>query len=132
VLALGASRVRLGLEDRSRPVWLHADDESRLDVCLDQRRWTLTRHARFEAARSSAGGDGRILAPMPGKILEIRVTEGAQVAEGEAVVVMEAMKMELTIKAPINGVVEALAVERGDLVEADAVLLSLIASDTAD
>jgi 3-methylcrotonyl-CoA carboxylase alpha subunit len=129
---LGSSRFRLGLDDRSRSVWLHADGESRLDVCLDQQRWTLTRHARFEAAQTGSSGDGRILAPMPGRILEIRVTEGAQVAEGDAVLIMEAMKMELTIKAPISGSVEGLAVAPGDLVEADSLLVSLIEADPAD
>ncbi|MEE4637723.1 MAG: biotin carboxylase N-terminal domain-containing protein [Wenzhouxiangella sp.] len=130
--ALGSSRFRLGLDSRNLPVWLHADGSSRLDVCLDQQRWTLTRHARFEAAQAGTGGDGRILAPMPGRILEIRVTQGAQVAEGEAVLVMEAMKMELTIKAPIDGTVEDLVVESGDLVEADSLLLSLIETKASD
>ncbi|MFP4207132.1 MAG: acetyl/propionyl/methylcrotonyl-CoA carboxylase subunit alpha [Wenzhouxiangella sp.] len=129
---LGPARFRLGLDSRSLPVWLHADGESRLDVCLDQQRWTLTRHARFESAQAGSGGDGRILAPMPGRILEIRVSEGAQVAQGEALLIMEAMKMELTIKAPINGTVAGLGVAPGDLVEADGLLLSLVEAEASN
>ena len=123
--AVEARQFQLVIDDRATPLWLHPDGESRLDVCLDEHRWTVIRHARFEAAEASMGGDGRVLAPMPGKILEIRVTEGGTIGAGETVLIMEAMKMELSIKAPVDGIVEGLGVAPGDLVEADALLLSL-------
>ncbi|TVS12505.1 MAG: acetyl-CoA carboxylase biotin carboxylase subunit [Wenzhouxiangella sp.] len=122
---LGDSRFRLAMASCSDRLWIHAHDDFRLDVCFNQRRWTLTRHARFQQAEASGPNDGRLLAPMPGKILEIRAWQGGQVKEGETLMIMEAMKMELAIKAPFDGRVEQLAVEAGNLVEADAWLLTV-------
>ncbi len=71
-----------------------------------------------------AGGDG-INAPMPGQIKVISVIAGDQVVAGDALVVMEAMKMEHTLTAPRDGKVAELLVALEDQVEAGALLLTL-------
>jgi 3-methylcrotonyl-CoA carboxylase alpha subunit len=60
---------------------------------------------------------------MPGKVVRIEVSNGDSVEEGEALVVLEAMKMEHTIRAPYRGTIEAVRFSDGDQVEADAVLV---------
>ncbi|QOC21737.1 acetyl/propionyl/methylcrotonyl-CoA carboxylase subunit alpha [Wenzhouxiangella sp. AB-CW3] len=120
---------RLTANGQSRRLQIHSADEHALEICLDNHRWRLTRHARFEAITDAGGGDGRLVAPMPGKVLEIRTEAGAEVSEGDTLLIMEAMKMELAIKAPIDGQVDQLAVAAGDLVEADAVLLEITSGE---
>jgi 3-methylcrotonyl-CoA carboxylase alpha subunit len=115
----------LTLDGQARRVQIHAAGEHSLEVCLDNRRWPVIRHARFEAAVDSSASDGRLLAPMPGKILEIRAEAGQSVSEGETLLIMEAMKMELAIKAPMDGEVSEIAVTAEDIVEADTLLLAL-------
>ncbi|MBL4595320.1 MAG: ATP-grasp domain-containing protein [Robiginitomaculum sp.] len=66
-----------------------------------------------------------ILAPMPGKVLEVRTELLASVVQGEVLVVMEAMKMEHALKAPRDGVVEVLNCKTGDQVVEAMVLVSL-------
>ncbi|OCJ02365.1 3-methylcrotonyl-CoA carboxylase [Agrobacterium sp. 13-626] len=80
-------------------------------------------------AEMAAGGD-RLIAPMPGLIKIVRVREGDAVAKGQALIVMEAMKMELTLTAMRDGVVESLNVSEGDQTSESAVLLSLRPEDT--
>jgi len=114
----------LALDGASRRVIIHAVGD-RLELIHDHRRWTLVRHQRFESVAASASGSGRIIAPMPGKVIQIQVGEGDAVEEGQSVALMEAMKMELSIKADVAGTVSSVAVEAGDLVEADALLLEI-------
>jgi 3-methylcrotonyl-CoA carboxylase alpha subunit len=54
---------------------------------------------------------------MPGRVVQVRVRAGDQVARGAALLVLEAMKMEHTIVAPIDGAVVAVHYGEGDLVE---------------
>ncbi|HET8916825.1 MAG TPA: acetyl-CoA carboxylase biotin carboxyl carrier protein subunit [Candidatus Binatia bacterium] len=61
-------------------------------------------------------------APMVGKILRVEKKVGDQVEEDEVVVVMEAMKMEIPVVAPANGVLKELKVTPGQAVEAEQVL----------
>jgi len=104
-------------------------DHRRLDLCVRGRRYRSLRHARFEGIGDAQAGEGRLTAPMPGKVLEVRVEAGSKVTEGETLLIMEAMKMELTIKAPFNGEIAEIAVAAEDIVEADALLLELTACD---
>lgn len=62
-------------------------------------------------------------APMPGLILDIKVTEGQAVLKGDPVIILEAMKMENVIKAPADGTVKAVKVKQGDNVEKSQVLI---------
>jgi glutaconyl-CoA/methylmalonyl-CoA decarboxylase subunit gamma len=62
----------------------------------------------------SAKGEGGITAPMPGLVLTIKVKEGDTVQAGQALLVMEAMKMENAITASYNGTVARIYVREGD------------------
>ena len=75
------------------------------------------------AAPAPAALDGTPLtAPMPGLIIKYDVAVGAQVKKGDAIVVLEAMKMENSLTAPCDGTVKALPCKAGDSVAKDAVL----------
>ena len=77
---------------------------------------------------SAAHADvGRLTAPMPGKVVSFAVKAGDKVTKGQALAVMEAMKMEHTISAPLDGVVEELLYLPGDQVAEGAELLKLTA-----
>jgi len=72
-----------------------------------------------------AGDIGNLKAPMPGAITAVETTVGAEVAKGDALVVMEAMKMEHTIRAPADGRVTAIHYRVGDTVEDGVQLVDL-------
>jgi acetyl-CoA carboxylase biotin carboxyl carrier protein len=66
-----------------------------------------------------------ITAPMGGKIIDVKVKPGDAVNEGDEVVILEAMKMELPVVASESGTVKEVKCNSGDAVEADTVLLVL-------
>ncbi|MBP6438930.1 MAG: acetyl-CoA carboxylase biotin carboxyl carrier protein subunit, partial [Thermomonas sp.] len=76
-------------------------------------------------AEAGAGGEHGIRAPMPGRVVVVQKLPGDAVGVGDVVLVIEAMKMELALKAPRDGVVAEVRVVAGDFVEADAVLALL-------
>ena len=77
------------------------------------------------APAKAAQGNISVTAPMPGKVLAVKVNVGDSVQSGAPVLVLEAMKMENDIVAPKNGKVVAINVKVGDSVESGAVLVSL-------
>jgi 3-methylcrotonyl-CoA carboxylase alpha subunit len=82
----------------------------------------LQRKARFPD-KSQAIPAGGCVAPMPGKVVELRVALGDTVQAGQVLMIMEAMKMEHSVTAPQDGNVAQLLVMAGDQVDADALLV---------
>jgi biotin carboxyl carrier protein len=78
-----------------------------------------------QAAKGAAVSEGAVMAIMPGKILRILVAEGDPVAEGDVVCILEAMKMENELKAPMAGEVKALYVQAGQDVEMGVLLAEI-------
>lgn len=76
----------------------------------------------FELGSSSQVGS--IEAPMPGLILEVSVTQGQEVKEGDALLILEAMKMENVITSPREGTIKSIEVQQGEAVEKKHVLLT--------
>jgi len=139
----GATRLSIGAE--SWPFEARALGGDRHDVTLAGQRHTLTVYARGERyavfagqgsalvaefdplahAGDSAAEGGRLTAPMPGKVVTFLTKPGDAVQRGQALAVMEAMKMEHTITAPRDGVVEELLYAVGDQVAEGGELLRL-------
>lgn len=77
------------------------------------------------AAPASAAGSVKVEAPMPGTILDVKVSVGAAVTSGQVLCILEAMKMENDIVAPQNGTVASININKGDSVEAGQVIITL-------
>ena len=75
------------------------------------------------AAAPAAGA--QVKAPMPGNILDVKVTAGQSVKKGDVLVILEAMKMENEIQAPCDGKVTGVNVRKGDTVETQALLCTI-------
>jgi biotin carboxyl carrier protein len=86
----------------------------------DERTRLLAAHAV-----AAVSGPQTVVAEMPGKVVKVHLAPGDAVAEGQGVVIVEAMKMENEIPAPISGVVREVAVSEGDTVEAGATLFTV-------
>lgn len=69
------------------------------------------------AAPASVGNGEQVSAPMPGTILEVKTSNGAQVKKGDVLFILEAMKMENEIFAPCDGTVSGLNITAGTSVE---------------
>lgn len=87
---------------------------------------TVAAPAAALAAASPALAAGEVVkSPMPGNILKINVTVGQKVAEGDALLILEAMKMENEVAAPKSGTVAQIIVSKGAVVETGAPLVVL-------
>jgi biotin carboxyl carrier protein len=76
----------------------------------------------------AAGGVGTVVAPMPGKIVQVLVAVGDAVEPGQPLVVLEAMKMETTLRSEVAGTVASVPVAPAETVDAGAVLVEVTAS----
>jgi 3-methylcrotonyl-CoA carboxylase alpha subunit len=83
-------------------------------------------------AGAAEGGASTLTAPMPGRVVAVRVVEGERVARHAVVVVMEAMKMEHAVVAPIDGRVTRLSAAEGQQVQRGDVLAAIEPYDAAD
>lgn len=120
--ASGEYRVEAG--DHGWRVWLVADGSV---------RWVFLDGVAFRVAIEDSGTSRSratkvhetLSAPMPATVIEVRTPLGAPVKAGDTLIVLEAMKMELLIRAPRDGTVSALHCAAGDLVQPDVPLVEL-------
>ena len=81
--------------------------------------------AAMQAQQADSRQSSEVVSPLTGKVLKVLVAQGAQVQQGEALLIIEAMKMENIVQAEGSGTVAALNVKVGDAVRSGDVLLSL-------
>ena len=77
------------------------------------------------APAAPAGAGEAVTAPMPGTVLNVKVTQGQSVKKGDILIILEAMKMENEITAPRDGVVSQIVAAKGAAVDTDAPLVIL-------
>jgi 3-methylcrotonyl-CoA carboxylase alpha subunit len=121
VCAVSGALSRIG-DSPPRPVW---------SVASADMRWVFFDGAayRFEVVRPGArprrGHHGTLTAPMPATVRRIQVAAGDTVGHGDVLVILEAMKMELPVRAPAGGVVTAVNCREGDLVSPGVALIEI-------
>lgn len=111
-----------------RPVVAYvAQDGDRSFVSIAGRSYEFSRRSpRRDRTRPAAGGfEPQVRSPMPGKILDVKVGEGETVADGQPLVLLEAMKMENALSADGPARVTAVHVAAGELVEVGQLLIEL-------
>ncbi len=137
---------RATMENRTVEVEIVRSEEGRLDLLIDgkpvtayissenARRWVTVDEQTVVLTRSSGarkGGQGShhaagdLTAPMPGQIRAVNVREGESVTKGQTLLVVEAMKMEIRLHAPFDGVVSSIAVKAGQTVEREQFLIKM-------
>ena len=98
-------------------------DDARIVVHDGLRRSRFERTCAFAFTPSSHQSGDRIAAPMPGRVVVVKVKGGDKVEQGQELLVMEAMKMELSLKAPHATIIASVHAEPGEFIEADAILV---------
>ena len=106
-------RLTLRFEDRRLRAYVARAGKTRF-VAIEGQTWRL--EPPQPRRRKAETGTGQLAAVMPGKVLDVLVTVGQVVEAGTALVILEAMKMELRITAPAAGVVAGIRVRPGDIV----------------
>ncbi|HZZ93305.1 MAG TPA: acetyl/propionyl/methylcrotonyl-CoA carboxylase subunit alpha [Usitatibacter sp.] len=125
-VALGpveGDRLQVALDEETYFARVLRDGE-RLSVILPSGRHELTRVDPFHYEPADAMPDARLTALMPGRVVKVLAGPGDSVAKGQALLILEAMKMEHTITSPREGVIERVAFAENELVPADALLVT--------
>lgn len=114
------------LIDGQRVTAYISSDHAKRWITVNGRTLILTKSA---GGHKSGGGahhaSGELTAPMPGQIRAVNVKEGDAVTKGQTLLLIEAMKMEIRVQAPRNGVVKKLSVGQGQTVERDQQLVEI-------
>ncbi|MDI1338780.1 acetyl/propionyl/methylcrotonyl-CoA carboxylase subunit alpha [Polaromonas sp.] len=120
----GAVDIRFGEQRLSAHIYRRGET---VHVFARQGATQITVIDQLAHAGEAHGEAGRLTAPMPGKVVSFAVKAGDKVSKGQALAVMEAMKMEHTIAAPADGVVQEVLYAPGDQVTEGAELLKMVA-----
>lgn len=128
---LDGERLEAEVDGERCAVWVVPGEHGERVMFDGPRR--LAYHWRDPLAGHEAAGatGGHLVAPMPAKVIAVRASEGQRVSAGAVLVVLEAMKMEQSIVAPADGVVERVFYAPGDQVSEGATLVDFAADEEA-
>jgi acetyl-CoA/propionyl-CoA carboxylase, biotin carboxylase, biotin carboxyl carrier protein len=112
-------------QDGLRREYRWAEFDRHLWIADERGTWHLREAEETKIHRAAGARQADIVSPMPGNVIAVQAESGAEVAEGDVVVVVEAMKMEHSLAAPVSGRVEVL-VSVGEQVTVDQVLARLV------
>ncbi|MDN5874927.1 MAG: biotin/lipoyl-binding protein, partial [Sinobacteraceae bacterium] len=106
------------------------NQDNSFQVAIDDQAFVFTLISAF-APHTAAVADTAThpVSPMPGRIVAVHVKDGDAVKVGQALLVLEGMKMEYTVKAGVDGTIEKLLYAEGDMVDAEAPLINIEASE---
>jgi len=138
---------RARVEDKAVEVEILNANGEKLDLLIDgqrltayissdnAKRWVTVNGQTFVLTKPAAGARrgghghhhpaGELTAPMPGQIRAVNVSEGEVVTKGQTLLVVEAMKMEIRVQAPRDGVVKKLFVKQGQTVDREQILIEI-------
>ncbi|MEC4673857.1 MAG: sodium-extruding oxaloacetate decarboxylase subunit alpha [Nitrospirota bacterium] len=118
--------------DGRKPYYIKVDDrleevylEPLQEVLASGPEAAVSTGTAAPGARPKPSGPGDVTTPMPGRVVKVLVGEGTTVSVGDPLLVIEAMKMENTVAATIDGTVKAIKVKEGDQVNSDETLIQL-------
>jgi len=128
-LNLGGSLYSVITQNKSLEVVID-DENDKIEVLMGGRLYetqVLDERALLMAQRRGGlgGGSGEVHAPMPGLIVKVVVEVGQEVEQGKTVVILESMKMQNELKAPVDGTVTAIHIEASQTVDKNALLLEI-------
>ncbi|MBB4211898.1 geranyl-CoA carboxylase alpha subunit [Rhodothalassium salexigens DSM 2132] len=118
----------LRIDGRRLALAAATDPDGRLHLALGPRTWLFT-EALAARAEQAATGDGTVTAPMHGTLVALDVAVGDRVAAGQRLGVLEAMKMQQDLRAPVAGRVCRIAAQAGDQVAARAAIVEIDAAE---
>jgi acetyl-CoA carboxylase biotin carboxylase subunit len=129
----GEGYMEMILDEKQMEFFISTDEEGngyvsyRGFIFLVNRNDALPKNQEILGSFDTGGGknDGKIISPMPGKVIKINVKEGDEVKKGTTLMIVEAMKMENHIAAPHDGVVEQINVKVGEMVNSSTRLVQL-------
>jgi biotin carboxyl carrier protein len=129
VRRISENEIEVKAEGLSRTVWLAGDGRRRFMNALG-RLFIVAEPApesiAFAGGDDKTGGGGSaVRAPMPGRVIQINVSEGQEVRKHQSLLIVEAMKMENDIRSSGDGVVKKIHVSAGELVDSEKTLVEL-------
>jgi len=132
IVAAGNSGFHVIKEGKSYRVNVIKTDRSTktIAVRINRKKYILSVKDKYDEVLEKLGMGNNsknlkdLKAPMPGKVLEILVNGGQEVKKEQALIVLEAMKMENVIKSPGDGTIKAISVQKGNTVEKNQVLIN--------
>ena len=124
VIAIDSETVRLTVDGASLDV-TYREDGRTIWLATAERSVELVNLASFARSKADKAGQGALLAPMHGKLLDVCVAEGDRVKRGDRLAVLEAMKMQHELSAGVDGHVKRIAAAKGSQIAARTLILEI-------
>ena len=121
----GNGKLDLLIDGQHLTAYVSSDNAKRW-VTVNGQTCVLTKSSGARKGGYAPHAAGELTAPMPGQVRAVNISEGDAVTKGQTLLVLEAMKMEIRVHAPRDGVVKKLFVKQGQTVEREQILIEIV------